>query len=317
VSLQYQYSQAQIKTVTVTTDTSITISDTSEEEVSEELEKLRNLIFDMPDNISKGVDKVNKQFEEAKKEYGVVTVSLLNVRSTPELKSNNVVASYESGTQFLIKKKNANGWYLTQKGWIAAKHTKAIDKTAVKIKQGKELYTPDEEWLVDINGPANTNINISRLDKPSGLNLQQMEYLINNIEALGYSNSKFKGTAKDFLIAERKYNVNALLILSIGLHESSYGTSYLARRQNNLFGLMGEKGPLSYSSPSACINATFKLMREYYLDYGLTTVSSISYNYCDPPAHWAYSISDLMNECKNKAVSYAKLNTVKVAKINK
>ena len=45
------------------------------------------------------------------------------------------------------------------------------------------------------------------------------------------------GLGKKFKEVESKYNVNALFLYSLAIHESYYGTSALAKDKNNLFGL--------------------------------------------------------------------------------
>ncbi|GKV69202.1 S-layer protein [Sporosarcina sp. NCCP-2716] len=50
-------------------------------------------------------------------------------------------------------------------------------------------------------------------------------------------NSKLVGLGKDFKKLEQDYNINALLILSLAVHEGDYGISETALKCNNLFGL--------------------------------------------------------------------------------
>lgn len=286
--------------------------------ISAKVDKLKEAIEKVPPATKKFIVGANKAIAEEKKQFGVVTTSLLNVRKSPEIKGNNIIGGFEMGTEFLIEDKK-NGWLKTEKGWIYSQYTKSVARDKTKVKKNKKIYLPYEDLIIDINGPASTNINISRLDKPSGMTLEQMEHLIDQFELIGIKNSRFKGTAKDLLIAERKYNVNALFVLSIGIHESYYGTSALARNKNNLFGLMGgTKTGLYYSSRKECIDYEFRLMRNEYINRGLTTVSKISYKYCNPPQHWAVSISNLMVKSQAKAVKYAvaknKVQAVQVAK---
>ena len=49
--------------------------------------------------------------------------------------------------------------------------------------------------------------------------------------------SKIKGLGTYIKEAESKYKINALLILSMAIHESDFGMSTISQEQNNLFGI--------------------------------------------------------------------------------
>lgn len=252
------------------------------------------------------------EIEAKRVKYGTVIAPLLNVRSTPEINNINIVDSFENGTQFIIEEEN-DEWLKTENGWIYKKYTQSLNEEDVKIKIGKKIYRPFDELMVELDGIPSNNINISYLDKPSGLTIQQLDYMISLLESKGFKNSQFVGRGKDMLIAERKYGVNALFMLSIGLHESYFGTSYSARNNNNLFGLMYGGKHMVFNSPSSCIDYAFANMKNTYFSYGLNNVNSISYVYCNPPEHWASSVNKLMMEYKDVAISYADSNNIQIA----
>ena len=76
-----------------------------------------------------------------------------------------------------------------------------------------------------------------------------------------------------FVRAEQKYRVNARFLLAAALHESAWGTSYIARVKHNLFGYNAyDRDPARYASAyatyAANIDATAKFIRDFYLTPG-------------------------------------------------
>lgn len=76
-----------------------------------------------------------------------------------------------------------------------------------------------------------------------------------------------------FLAAERKYGVNARFLLAAALHESGWGTSYIARVKHNLFGFNAyDRDPARYASAydtyAANVAAVAKFMKASYLTPG-------------------------------------------------
>lgn len=76
-----------------------------------------------------------------------------------------------------------------------------------------------------------------------------------------------------FLAAERKYGINARFLLAAALHESGWGTGYIARVKRNLFGYNAyDRDPVRYATAfatyRASIDRTAKFMKEAYLTPG-------------------------------------------------
>ena len=95
--------------------------------------------------------------------------------------------------------------------------------------------------------------------------------------------SKLKGTGKYFIEAQEKYGINAEFLAAIAMHESAIGTSAMARRKNNLFGLRGNKGWLSFESPEECIMYAANNLAKpggFYFARKKYTIASIGKTYC-------------------------------------
>ena len=71
--------------------------------------------------------------------------------------------------------------------------------------------------------------------------------------------SKLKGLGNYLKEAEQKYEINALMILGMAIHESYYGMSYLAQDRNNLFGMNAIDGDENqaehFETPEQAIDA--------------------------------------------------------------
>ena len=71
--------------------------------------------------------------------------------------------------------------------------------------------------------------------------------------------SKLKGLGNYLKEAEEKYEINALMILGMAIHESYYGMSYLAQDRNNLFGMNAIDGDENqaehFETPEQAIDA--------------------------------------------------------------
>ena len=72
------------------------------------------------------------------------------------------------------------------------------------------------------------------LNKPSGLTLKDYQKIFKDLP--NDKNNIFEDNAKVFYEVEQKYNINGIFLASLGIHESSWGTSQIAQDKKNLFG---------------------------------------------------------------------------------
>ena len=121
---------------------------------------------------------------------------------------------------------------------------------------------------------------INNLQVKSNINAIQLEDAVNKIK----SDNKLKGLYSSFLDAEKKYNVNAIILTSIACLESGYGTSKLATEKNNLFGLDAPdelKGTGKFGSgfkdKETCIDYAGHRIGKQYLELD----NSAKWRYCD------------------------------------
>ena len=105
------------------------------------------------------------------------------------------------------------------------------------------------------------------LSKPSGLTLSDYKTIFAYNES--DKNNIFADNAENFYEAEQEYNVNGIFLASIGIHESAWGTSKIAKEKNNLFGYG------AYDRDPGGMANTF----ETYKDGIFTVAKALSENY--------------------------------------
>ncbi|MBP3831060.1 MAG: G5 domain-containing protein [Clostridia bacterium] len=158
--------------------------------------------------------------------------------------------------------------------------------TKVKYKEN-EGYLPNEKLTSETITPKIKEKNrIARikdslkkdmdLTEPTGLTLSDYKTM------LGYNksdkNSIFADNMEYFYNAEQKYGVNGIFIAAIGIHESGWGTSYLAKEKKNLFGYKAyDRDPINSAQDF-----------ESYEDAINTVAQALSKNYLTPSGSFYY-----------------------------
>ena len=130
------------------------------------------------------------------------------------------------------------------------------------------------------------------LTLPSGLTLSDYKTI------LGYNssdkNSIFADNYEAFYNAEQTYGVNGIFIAAVGIHESAWGTSYLAKEKKNLFGYRAyDRDPINsaqdFESYVDAINVVAEALHKNYLTptgsfYNGTTIESVNQKYASDKA---------------------------------
>lgn len=106
------------------------------------------------------------------------------------------------------------------------------------------------------------------LNKPSGLTLEQFKKVLNDAKDV---NKIFYNNAEYFYYIEKQYNINGLFVAAVGIHESGWGTSKIAKEKNNLFGYGAYdsnpyNGAYNFSNYSECIDLIARVFVKYYLN---------------------------------------------------
>lgn len=141
-----------------------------------------------------------------------------------------------------------------------------------------------------------SSINITDITKPSNLTVEKLDEIIERrLDEIGQDDSQLHNIADDLIKMEQETGVNALFCLSVGSLESGHGTSSAAQNKNNLFGLTGSSGLMTFSSVSECIEYWGNLINENYISSGRTTISSIQSKYCPPSEEWTTKVQYFMD----------------------
>ena len=150
------------------------------------------------------------------------------------------------------------------------------EEVTPKIKEKNRIAKLQDELTLDMD-----------LTAPSGLTLSDYKTI------LGYNdrdkNNIFADNVEVFYNAEQKYGINGIFLAAIGIHESAWGTSYLATEKNNLFGYKAyDRDPINsaqdFETYEDCINTVAEALSKNYLSttgsyyYG-TTVESVNTKY--------------------------------------
>lgn len=120
------------------------------------------------------------------------------------------------------------------------------DETWCKVKYGNyEGYLKTDNLTSEAVTPGIGELNRKQklyatldanmdLTKPSGLTLDDFKKVLsgNPSDILNIIESN----AEAFYNAEQKYKINGIFLASIAIHESAWGTSYIAKDKHNLFG---------------------------------------------------------------------------------
>ena len=207
--------------------------------------------------------------------------------------------------------------YLTSDS-VLRKETKDDSEEVAKIEKYidvKLLELPSEEWCKvsydSVEGYLPTSVLTSavvtpsmpeknrikkildkvniemELNKPSGLTLADYKKVFKNLP--NDTNNIFEDNAEVFYEVEKKYNINGIFLASLGIHESNWGTSQIAKDKKNLFGY-GSYDSTPYESSyefetyEEGIDLVARVLTKYYINppgtkiYNNETAVSTYYN---------------------------------------
>jgi beta-N-acetylglucosaminidase len=213
--------------------------------------------------------------------FGLIVMTLLATMTTIELAKRNE-------EQILLKEKTFN----------SEKEITELKKLIVEInkKPTPSIAVLPKVLNPEIALPSRGILNDYDLTRPSGRTEKEINYLL--------TDTKLSNLGKVTLEAEKQFGVNAIFIISVAQLESGYGSSYLARTKNNLFGLNAwgnttseiRRRAYSYKTKGDCIKSFAEIIRTKYLDKKRTTISSIGEIYCEKSEYWVDKITILMGQ---------------------
>ncbi|MEK3717905.1 glucosaminidase domain-containing protein [Paenibacillus sp. FSL R7-0333] len=88
-----------------------------------------------------------------------------------------------------------------------------------------------------------------------------------------------KNTGDIFASVGAKYGIDPALLAAIAVHETGNGTSNAVRNKNNVGGMMGKNGLMTFDSIEQGIDKMASNLKRNYFDKGLTTIEQIQRKY--------------------------------------
>lgn len=172
-----------------------------------------------------------------------------------------------NGIQTITMKKffDSNGKFIKEEQ-VGCRVTKSsLDKI---IEIGTKIYVePKKEENISSNSNSNLSFDIA-LNKPSGFSMEQFKKILTDKKDV---NKIFENNSDYFYYIEDEYKINGIFVASIGIHESAWGTSKIAKNKYNLFGYGAYdsnpyNGAYSFSSYSESIDLIARVLVKYYLN---------------------------------------------------
>ena len=190
-----------------------------------------------------------------------VTADRTAVMLEPNIGSQKVTTLHRNDELKVLE--ITDDWYKISKlstiGWVKKESTAYKNPN---VEDESKSNGADRQKLL---GTLNFNM---ALNKPSGLSLEQFKKVLTDDKD---KNKVFENNAEYFYYIEKQYNINGIFVAAIGIHESAWGTSKIARDKNNLFGYGAYdsnpyNGAYSFSSISESVDLMARVLTKYYLN---------------------------------------------------
>ena len=148
------------------------------------------------------------------------------------------------------------------RGYVKAECTTYINPKEEYVEKDGNLIEKSKAELI-----SNLSFGMA-LNKPSGLSLEQFKKVLTDDKD---KNKILENNSEYFYYIEKQYNINGIFVAAVGIHESAWGTSKIARDKNKLFGYGAYdsnpyNGAYSYSDYSESIDLIARVLVKYYLN---------------------------------------------------
>ena len=191
-------------------------------------------------------------------------------RNNDELYKGTTLVSQEgrNGTQNLTFKRiyDEEG-NLVEEKQISAVVTKSSINKIIDI--GTKIYVEPKVETQTGNTTSSSTLNRQiALNKPSGFSQEEFKKVLTDSKDV---NNIFKNNSEYFYYIEKEYNINGIFVASVGIHESAWGTSKIAKTKYNLFGYGAYdsnpyNGAYQFSSYSESIDLIARVFVKYYIN---------------------------------------------------
>lgn len=272
--------------------------DESGQEYSEELSSITIL---SPANkiVEVGTSKNKKAYKVEEGSTVYVTSDLAEIRSENNEQSRKIttLSRYEQLTVLKIEDNWCEISFGRQNGWIKMENVANIYSSPNNKEKNNNIIVPCSFDM--------------ELNRPSGLNLEQFKKILTDEKDI---NNIFQDNAEYFYYIENQYNINGIFVAAVGIHESGWGKSKIARNKNNLFGYKAyDSSPYSsagtFNTYAEGIDLVSRVFVKYYLNpkgekiyngeiavgsyYNGNTISAVNKKYASDSG-WANKVYNYM-----------------------
>lgn len=173
-----------------------------------------------------------------------------------------------NGIQTITMKKtfDKNGNIIKEEQVSAVVTKSSLDKI---IDIGTKIYVKPENKESPNYNSENSNLSFDiALNKPSNFSLEEFKNILTDDKD---KNKIFEQNAEYFYYIEEQYQINGIFVAAIGIHESAWGTSKIAKNKFNLFGYGAYdsnpyNGAYIFTSYSESIDLLARVLTKYYLN---------------------------------------------------
>ena len=273
-----------------------------DENGEEKIEELSSITIVSPADkiIEVGTSLSKKSYKISKGSEVYITSDSAEIRAEDNEQSKKITTLFRNTKLKIMEIKNNWGKIFTnnQYGWIKIENVASIYANS-DYGSGKNDVTI-----------ATCNFNME-LNKPSGLSLGQFQKVLTDSND---KNNIFENNAQYFYYIENEYNINGIFVAAIGIHESGWGKSNIAKNKKNLFGYRAyDSSPYSSASTfdtyAEGIDLIARVLVKYYLNpkgtviyngeiavgtyYNGNTISSVNKKYASD-SNWANKVYNYM-----------------------
>lgn len=215
--------------------------------------------------IQKNTKQLNNKEEIYEKQEELEYIT--KYRNNNELYIGNTQVSQEgrNGIQTITMKRTYdNDGNIINEEQVSCVVTKSSINKIIDI--GTKVYVEPEKPKYESNS-TNLSFDIA-LNKPSGFSIEQFKRALTDSKDV---NKIFQDNYEYFYYIEEQYNINGIFVAALGIHESAWGTSKLAKNKYNLFGYGAYdsnpyNGAYSFSSYSESIDLIARVLVKYYIN---------------------------------------------------
>lgn len=244
-------------------------------------------------------------------DVGYITPSTASIRPQPDIEADKLLTLHQNQEVKVLQIQEE--WYQISYqnyiGWIEKDCVKS-NSPEQDEQEAKNQYSK-EQLLARLKKDMNLN-------KPSGLSLAQFKKILSGNKE--DKNKIFEQNASYFYYAEKQYNINGVFLAAVGIHESGWGTSKIARDKKNLFGYgaydsSAYTSSYTFNSYAEGIDLIARVFTKYYLNtpgtkiyggevasgkyYSGSTLSAVNKRYASD-SNWANGVYQRMSYLYNK-----------------